>query len=287
MVARSTLRPILELERHTRRIAAGDLEARLGSTRRDELGDLARSFDRMTEDLVRSRSQLVRAEKDAAWREMARQVAHEIKNPLTPIALSIGLLRRAREEGSPDADSILERTLDLVDRQVVAMRDIASDFHAFAGQHTEPVPVEVGGLLDEILDLTAAWAQKLDVEVVREGDGGCVLADPGELKRALLNLVSNALEALESTDGGGRLTASVKTSGERVEVLLTDTGPGLDAEAEAQLFDPYFTTRSSGTGLGLAIVRRIVGDLGGTVTLTANPTGKGAVARIELPLHRR
>ena len=286
-VARRTLQPILELERHTRRIAAGELDARLGSTRRDELGDLARSFDSMTEDLARSRSRLVRAEKDAAWREMARQVAHEIKNPLTPISLSISLLRRARKENSPEADSILERTMDLVARQVDAMRDIASDFHAFAGQHTDPGPVEAGDLMDEVLELTHAWAEKLGVEVVREGDGGCLLADAGELQRALLNLVSNALEALEGVGQGGRLTACVSTEGDRVVILLTDTGPGLDPDQESNLFNPYFTTRSSGTGLGLAIVRRIVGDLGGSVSLKAGPEGIGAEARIELPLHRR
>jgi signal transduction histidine kinase len=286
-VARRTLQPILELERHTRRIAAGELDARLGSTRQDELGDLARSFDSMTEDLARSRSRLVRAEKDAAWREMARQVAHEIKNPLTPISLSISLLRRARKENSPEADSILERTMDLVARQVDAMRDIASDFHAFAGQHTEPGPVEAGDLMDEVLELTHAWAEKLGVEVVREGDGGCLLADAGELQRALLNLVSNALEALEGVGQGGRLTARVSTEGDRVVILLTDTGPGLDPDQESNLFNPYFTTRSSGTGLGLAIVRRIVGDLGGSVTLKAGPGDIGAEARIELPLHRR
>lgn len=287
MVARRTLQPILELERHTRRIAGGELEARLGSKRQDELGDLARSFDRMTEDLARSRSRLVRAEKDAAWREMARQVAHEIKNPLTPISLSISLLRRARAEGSPEADSIQERTMDIIERQVEAMREIASDFHAFAGRHIEPEPVEVGDLLDEVLDLTHAWAEELDVEVVREGEGGCVLADGGELRRALLNLVSNALEAMDGMDERKRLIARVGVVGERVEILLSDTGPGMDTEQEAHLFDPYFTTRSSGTGLGLAIVRRIVGDLGGTVTLTNGSDGKGAVARVELPWHRR
>lgn len=285
-VARRTAQPIQELEAHTRRLAAGDLDERLGWSRNDELGDLARGFDRMAGELAEGRAVAMRAEKDAAWREMARQVAHEIKNPLTPISLSIGLLRRARDEGSPEAESILARTLDMIERQVAAMREIARDFHSFAGQHRDPEPVDVGALLDEVLELSAAWAQDEAVEVVREGSGGVVLADPGELRRALLNLVSNALEASE---GGGRLVARCTVEGEapgsQVVVELIDSGKGLDPEQEAHLFEPYFTTRSSGTGLGLAIVRRVVEDLGGHVSLRNREDARGAVARLALPLH--
>jgi nitrogen fixation/metabolism regulation signal transduction histidine kinase len=279
-VARRTAQPIQELEAHTRRLAAGDLEQRLGWTRRDELGDLARGFDRMAGELAEGRRVAMRAEKDAAWREMARQVAHEIKNPLTPISLSIGLLRRARDEGSPEAESILVRTMDMIERQVAAMREIARDFHSFAGQHRDLEPVDLGALLDEVLELSAAWAAEESVQLVREGDGGLVLGDPGELRRALLNLVSNAIEA---SDGGGELRARCEVRGNEVEVELVDSGRGLDPEQVQHLFEPYFTTRTSGTGLGLAIVRRVVEDLGGRVSLENRSDGRGAVARIVLP----
>ncbi|MBL6720278.1 MAG: HAMP domain-containing protein [Planctomycetes bacterium] len=280
-VARRTAQPIQELEAHTRRLAAGDLEQRLGWSRRDELGDLARGFDRMAGELAEGRRAAMRADKDAAWREMARQVAHEIKNPLTPISLSIGLLRRAREEGSPEAESILVRTMDMIERQVAAMREIARDFHSFAGQHRDLEPVDLGALLDEVLELSAAWAAEQGVQLVREGDGGLVLGDPGELRRALLNLVSNAIEA---SDEGGELRARCGVLGHEVEVELVDSGRGLDPEQEQHLFEPYFTTRTSGTGLGLAIVRRVVEDLGGRVSLENRSEGRGAVARIVLPL---
>ena len=141
VIARRTTRPILELRRHTERVAHGDLDARVAVRGDDELADLGRAFNEMTAELKESRAQLVRVEKDAAWREMARQVAHEIKNPLTPISLSVSLLRRAVREESPEQGAILERTLDLVERQVEQMRGIAKDFYAFAGEDKEPRPL--------------------------------------------------------------------------------------------------------------------------------------------------
>ena len=136
-------------------------------------------------------------------------------------------------------------------------------------------------MLDEVLELSAAWAAEQGVQLVREGDGGLVLGDPGELRRALLNLVSNAIEA---SDEGGELRARCGVLGHEVEVELVDSGRGLDPEQEQHLFEPYFTTRTSGTGLGLAIVRRVVEDLGGRVSLENRSEGRGAVARIVLPL---
>jgi signal transduction histidine kinase len=278
-VARRTTRPIQELEKHTRRIASGDLDAHIVLNRGDELGDLARSFNTMTDELKTSRGQLVQAEKEAAWREMARQVAHEIKNPLTPITLSAGLLRRAREENHEDFDSILMRTIGMIERQTDAMRDIARDFSAFAGEHREPQKTDVGAIVDEVTGLSAAWAVDVGVEVLRVGDGGHVWADPGELQRAVLNLISNAIEAMPD---GGHLVARVRSEGDFVHVEIEDEGVGLAPDVEARLFEPYFTTRTSGTGLGLAIVRRVVEDLGGTVSLDNRPGGRGTIARIRL-----
>ena len=131
-----------------------------------------------------------------------------------------------------------------------------------------------------MLELSAAWAAEQGVQLVREGGGGLVLGDPGELRRALLNLVSNALEA---SDEGGELRARCAVVGDEVEVELVDSGRGLDPEQAQHLFEPYFTTRTSGTGLGLAIVRRVVEDLGGRVSLENRSDGRGAMACIVLP----
>jgi signal transduction histidine kinase len=282
-VARRTTRPIQELQKFTRQVALGDLDVQVPAGGQDELGDLARSFNRMTRELKENHEQLVRAEKDAAWREMARQVAHEIKNPLTPLRLSADLLERARAEGSGEFDAILARTVEIIRRQCDHMREIAKDFHAFAGRHHDLRPVDVAAALDEVLALHDAWARDSRIEVVRTGDGGIVRADPDELRRALINLVSNAFEAMPE---GGRFEADVCGIDGRIAVEFRDTGPGITEEQRGHLFEPYFTTRSSGTGLGLAIVRRIVEDLGGEVTLRNREPGPGAVARLVLPRHR-
>jgi len=285
VVARRTTRPVQDLEAFTRRVASGDLDAQVTVHGHDELADLARSFNRMTRELKENRAQLVEAEKDAAWREMARQVAHEIKNPLTPIQLSASLLKRAHDEGSPEFPAILERTIEVVQRQVGNMREIARDFYTFAGQHRDPVPVDAGVILTEVFDLNEAWASEEGVRLEKGeslGDGHMVKADPDELQRALVNLVSNAIEA---STGGGVIRGEVRLDGPMVQLTIEDSGRGIDEEVGSRLFEPYFTTRSSGTGLGLAIVRRIVEDLGGAVSVMNREDGPGARAVIQLPQH--
>jgi nitrogen fixation/metabolism regulation signal transduction histidine kinase len=300
LVARRTTRPILLLKEQTERIAKGDLEARVDVSSRDELGDLAQSFNHMTVELSESRRRLVKAEKDSAWREMARQVAHEIKNPLTPISLSVDLLKRARDEKSAQFDAIFDRTVDLVQRQVEGMRRIASDFSAFAGAHkTDPAVVDAGVVLEEVLDLNSAWAGESGISVERSIESAHVFVDRGELRRVLINLVSNALEAMSR---GGVLTAGVRRipdpggdghvpeggkvpGGGKVEIVVCDTGVGISTEVRQRLFEPYFTTRTGGTGLGLAIARRLVDLMAGSIEILPNPEGQGTVARVVLPEH--
>ncbi len=286
IVARRTTRPIVELKAHTQRVAAGDLDARVVVESQDELGDLGRAFNEMTAELKESRTRLIKAEKDAAWREMARQVAHEIKNPLTPVLLSTNLLERARKEGSPEFDSIFDRTIELIRRQVENMRKIAADFSAFAGaRKVNPERVDVRKLVDEIVELNMAWAREQGIRVDSTGEPGYVWADAAELRRLLINLVSNAFEAMPE---GGSLSIAVARradggDGARVVLEVADSGVGLSDTVRARLFEPYFTTRSHGTGLGLAISRRIVEELGGTIALEPRADLRGTVARVDLP----
>ncbi|MEM7307375.1 MAG: sensor histidine kinase [Planctomycetota bacterium] len=289
VIARRTTDPIQKLQSHTRRVAEGHLDETIEIRTGDELGELARDFNQMTRELKDQRDMLVRAEKDAAWREMAKQIAHDIKNPLTPIQLSLDLVDRARREGNPGYDDILERTLDIVGRQVKNLREIASTFYEFTGgRRPEPQVIELGELIDEVLRLHDAWAVEQSVDVRREGIGGRVHADPGKLRRVLGNLVSNALQAMPE---GGALRVEVSPiSGERVRVLVQDTGVGIPEEARAHLFEPYFTTRSEGTGLGLAIARRVIEEMGGSIELRSPGAGgvqdeAGTVAEVILPLH--
>ena len=287
IVARKTTEPIRLLKEQTERIAAGDLDARVDVRSNDELGDLAQSFNHMTLELAESRRRLVKAEKDAAWREMARQVAHEIKNPLTPISLSVDLMKRARDEKSSQFDAIFDRTVDLVQRQVDGMRRIASDFSAFAGAHKAvPELVDARAVMEEVLDLNSAWAAELGVRVDRALENAQVYADRNELRRVLINLVSNALEAMTA---GGTLSASIRRfqddDGRKVEIAVRDTGVGISTEVRKRLFEPYFTTRTGGTGLGLAIARRLVEEMAGAIEIDAPADGRGTIARIVLSEH--
>lgn len=283
IIARRTTRPLLELRQHTRRVASGDLDARIEVRSADELGELARAFNLMTEELAENRAKLVRAEKESAWREMARQVAHEIKNPLTPISLSANLLRRARDENSPEFDTILDRTVDLMLRQVENLRQISQNFYAFAGERQlDPQPTDLRALVDEIMELNTAWAQELGVRVTVSGEAPDVLLDATEFKRVLINLVSNALESMPE---GGLLHVGLHDGPRETRIDVRDTGGGIDEEVSQRLFEPYFTTRSHGTGLGLAICKRVIDEMGGSLSLepVSDEQGEGTRAIIRLP----
>jgi nitrogen fixation/metabolism regulation signal transduction histidine kinase len=287
IIARRTTGPILELQKYTRRVAQGDLDAKVEIRSKNELGDLAQDFNTMTVELKDQRARIVKAEKDAAWREMARQVAHDLKNPLTPIQLSLDLLERARRENAPGSEEILERTMDLVRRQVENLRQIAADFHEFTGgRKSRPEQVHVRELLQEVLHLHDAWAVQLGVELQLEGEGGVVLADLGKLRRVFVNLVSNGLQAMPD---GGRLEVETVAEGEWLRTSIRDTGVGLDEDVREHLFEPYLTTKSEGTGLGLAISKRVIEELDGSIDLRAVPEseGGGTLAVVRLPLHGR
>jgi signal transduction histidine kinase len=285
LIARRTTEPILKLREHTQRVASGDLDARVEVRATDELGELAEAMNRMTADLKEKRDQLVKAEKDAAWREMARQVAHDIKNPLTPIKLSADLLKRAKDEQSPEFDRIFARTIETISRQVAHLREIASDFHALTGSSTaQPQVFEAGQLIDEVLELNHAWTEDLGVKVSRTGPGGLVRVDPGLLRRVLINLVSNALEAMPE---GGTLAVDARPveGNKRLQIDVRDSGSGVPEEVRARLFEPYFTTRTTGTGLGLAIAKRVIEEMGGTIALDPVSPPPGTLVRIRLPLY--
>ncbi|MBM3988531.1 MAG: HAMP domain-containing protein [Planctomycetes bacterium] len=282
LVARRTTAPVLELREQVLKVAGGDLAAHNAVRGRDELGELGRELNRMTDEIRDSREKLVRAEKEAAWREMARQVAHDIKNPLTPIQVSAELCKRAHDEKSPEFERIFERTIEITLRQVAHLREVAGDFHALTGVRKGAlVRVDVGAMLAEVLELYRALALERGVEIEAQLQGAPVLADTAALRRVLQNLVSNAFEAMPAA---GRLEVRVACEAGAACILLKDSGEGLSAEAQTRLFEPYFTTRSKGTGLGLATARRVLEDLGGSIELRNSEPGPGVVVQLRLPL---
>ena len=280
VVSRTVTRPLRALSDGARKLAQGNLSARVSPSGPAETVTLATTFNQMAEELERSREQAIRAEKEAAWREMARQVSHEIKNPLTPMKLSIQLLDKAWRDHSPEFETILRRAVDTVDRQIESLRTIATDFRGFAGA---PVrrrdPVLLGKLLDSVCALYSGVASERKLGIARRGGEAEILGDPDELQRAFVNLMDNAVHAAPE---GSSIEVELERLGSRVRVRVRDEGAGIDPEIRGKLFTPYFSTRSQGTGLGLAIVRRIVEDHGGRAYLD-DTVERGTALVVELP----
>ncbi len=230
--------------------------------------------------LIEDVTELMRSNQLAAWAEMARAIAHEVKNPLTPILLSAEHLERIlRDRGILPAPEI-QACLETIVKQVRALREISAEFSAYAKLPTlEPRPTDPAEFLREALaPYRAAHPPGIEIEETYEPTPR-VPIDPRVLSRAILNLVENALQAMPD---GGRLRVGVRPVEKGASLFVADTGPGLDPAIRARLFEPYFSTKSSGTGLGLAIARRAVEAHGGRIEVES-VRGGGTTFRIVLP----
>jgi signal transduction histidine kinase len=279
--------PINRLSHATRRIARGDLDARIASTSADELGRLVQDFNSMADDLKRRRSELERTQRLEAWAEMARQVAHDIKNPLTPIQLSAEHAQRVNVDRGRPLSPALDECVGAILHQVTLLRQIASEFSSFASSPTaRPEPTSLPALLGEVVaPYRTALAGRVELHVDVPADLPLVFLDRNLFARAVTNVVENALHAMP---GGGSLTIRARTDTSdptpepRVTVEMIDTGVGMDAEAVARIFEPYFSTKATGTGLGLTIAKRNIELTGGTIGVTS-VKGVGTTVTITLP----
>jgi nitrogen fixation/metabolism regulation signal transduction histidine kinase len=256
--------PVRRLTRATQRIARGDFDARLAARTNDELQRLVDAFNSMAAELKAQRSQLERTHRLEAWAEMARQVAHEIKNPLTPIQLSAEHLRRVHADRGEPLSPVLEGCVDSILAQVRLLRQIAGEFSSFASSPTpRRTAASVGELVEEVLGpYLTGLADRVTVKVdVRPGLPP-VFIDRTLVGRALANVIENALHAMPA---GGRLDIAAYEENGAVHVALTDSGVGMDEDALGRIFEPYFSTKAIGTGLGLTIAKRNVELSGGTI----------------------
>jgi signal transduction histidine kinase len=280
LLASRVTRPVEALRDAAARVAAGDLSARVGVPATGEVGDLVRAFDAMTADLARGRARLAHAERIAAWREVARRLAHEIKNPLTPIAMSVETLRDAREQGRADFDEIFDEGTRAIAEEVRRLKRIVDEFNRFARL---PAPDRAPVAPDELVAAVLALFPEPPGGVALRRDVApglpLVLADRDQVLQVLLNLVSNALDAMPR---GGTLEISARPAAEGVAFAVTDTGPGIAEGDLARVFEPYFTTKAGGTGLGLAIARRIAEEHAGRLDAASAP-GRGATFTLTLP----
>jgi signal transduction histidine kinase len=276
--------PVNRLTRATRRIARGDLDARIAATSSDELRRLVEDFNRMADDLQRQRGELERTNRLEAWAEMARQVAHEIKNPLTPIQLNAEHLRRVHADRGEPLTPVLQECVATILSQVKLLRQIASEFSSFASSPTaKPSSVDVPELLHEIIDpYRVGLADRIRFEVDVPPSLPPVYIDRTLISRSLTNIVENALHAMP---GAGTLGVAASAVDSHVRIRFSDTGVGMDAEALARAFEPYFSTKATGTGLGLPIAKRNVELTGGSISV-ASERDRGTTVELMLPVVR-
>jgi signal transduction histidine kinase len=274
--------PVRRLTRATGRIARGDFDARIAVRSTDELRRLVDAFNSMAAELKAQRVQLERTHRIEAWAEMARQVAHEIKNPLTPIQLSAEHLQRVHADRGEPLGPVLENCVSSILSQVRLLRQISSEFSSFASSPTaRRSPVSLPELVAEVVD-PYRTGLKGRIEIVNNVPAALppVLLDRTLTARALSNIVENALHAMP---GSGSLTIDAAVETTEVRLEITDSGVGMDQEALERVFEPYFSTKTTGTGLGLPIARRNIELNGGSIEVRS-VKGDGTTVIARLPV---
>jgi signal transduction histidine kinase len=274
-------RPVQRLAESAARVAGGDWGATVESSATGEIGQLARAFNRMTRELVAQRERLVQAERVAAWRELARRLAHELKNPLFPLQITVENMQRARERYPEQFDEVFREGAATLLAELAKLKQIVARFSDFAKMPApEMQPVSFNELVGETLKLFEPQLEQARVRADALLDPRLhpVQADPDQMTRVLRNLILNAIDAMPQ---GGTLTLRTSALEGGVRLEVSDTGQGLTSEECSRLFTPYYTTKTHGTGLGLAIVQSVVSDHHGRISVESAP-GKGTTFRIEL-----
>ncbi|OLC90526.1 MAG: hypothetical protein AUH86_22730 [Acidobacteria bacterium 13_1_40CM_4_58_4] len=278
-------RPVEQLAAAAREVAAGNWDAQVPVTSADELGALAESFNRMTRELLEQKERLVQTERVAAWRELARRLAHELKSPLFPLQLTVENLIRAREQNPEQFEEVFRESSSTLLAEVANLKTIISRFSEFSKM---PQPqfqrVDLNDIVQNVARLFQAQLGSpnhppIECKLEIAESLHPIAADPELLHRAISNLVLNAMDAMPR---GGTLTLRPRQDSDRAFVEVSDTGTGLTPEECERLFTPYYTSKAHGTGLGLAIVQSVVSDHGGRISVRSQP-GHGTTFLIELP----
>lgn len=274
-------RPVKALAAGAHEVARGNWNARVEVRSGDEIGALAQAFNQMTQQLVDQRDRLIQSERVAAWRELARRLAHELKNPLFPLQITVENMQRARDQHPEQFEEVFRESTATLLAELANLRRIIGRFSDFAKMPPPQLEmVDLNELVRGTVKLFEAQLQASPITLNLELASTLpkIQADPEQINRAVQNLVLNAIDAMPS---GGTLTLRTRTRDGGVALEVADTGQGLTPEECERLFTPYYTSKAHGTGLGLAIVQSVVSDHKGRITVESAP-GKGTCFRIEL-----
>jgi two-component system nitrogen regulation sensor histidine kinase NtrY len=285
-LATRVTRPVEELAHAAAAVAAGNWDTRVEVPNTDELGQLAEAFNKMTHEIVEQRGRLVQSERVAAWRELARRLAHELKNPLFPLQITVENLLRSRDLPVAEFDEIFKESTTTLLAEIANLKAIIGRFSDFSKMPQPQLQrVQVNDLLRRIVTLHEpqfSGPGRPSIKVNLEfGEIPLIDADPDLLHRVFSNLVLNAMDAMPE---GGTITLHTRELDSAVQIAISDSGTGLTPEECQRIFTPYYTSKQHGTGLGLAIVQSVISDHRGSIAVESEP-GKGATFRIELPKH--
>jgi two-component system, NtrC family, nitrogen regulation sensor histidine kinase NtrY len=259
-------RPLKMIQDSFKKVKLGLQNKTIEYDRADEIAGMIKEYNRMVIELSENAAKLAKSEREMAWREMARQIAHEIKNPLTPIKLNIQQLQRVWKDRSPQREEMLDKVTSTIIEQINTLSNIATEFSNFAKM---PQPKnEVVNIISKIKNTVKLFEQTENVKFETRFHGHDeinIYADKEQVMRILNNLVKNAIQSIPE-DRDGTISIETKTTGNKVQVLICDNGRGIPEEIHSKLFQPNFTTKSSGMGLGLSIVKKIVDTSNGSIS---------------------
>ncbi len=276
--------PIRKLLAGTREVSLGNLEVTIGHRSRDEMMTLIDGFNTMIRDLKTREQDLAEMSKKVAWTEMARKVAHEIKNPLTPIQLSAEHTLKVFEDRKGDFEKTLRESMSYIISEVENLRKIAQDFMEISRDTSlRKDPLNLREVVLETLEpYRKLLSERIQFEVGTDDGYFGILGDKAKLQTAFRNIVTNAVEAI---GGEGNIRVEIRRNDDELTVSIRDSGPGISRETLERIFDPYFSTKQSGTGLGLPISKKIIEDHGGMIRI-ASEKGMGTVVAVILHLHK-
>jgi signal transduction histidine kinase len=289
LLARATTRKLTMLSDAMLRVAAGDLLARVPDLGNDELGQLGAAFNGMLDELASAQRKLSYLQRVGAWQEMARRIAHEIKNPLTPIQLAVQQLREKDPGTDPAFSRMLQTSVEIVEDEIESLRRMVTSFSRFAKvPEAQLEPTGVARVLGEFERAYGHLTERESdvLEVMPAEPGLTIMGDRQLLKQCLVNLVENAVLS-QRERGPVHVRVAARTGRDDpgfLELRVDDNGPGIAPDRRERVFEPYESTRKEGSGLGLAIVKKVVLDHNGEVRIEDSELG-GAAVVIRLPLH--